>query len=135
MEAQECSSCEAANYIKNLEEQYDANQSRWPSPPDEGGELPSAEDLLSDLEGFLRDRQRDDGLPAGYCPAKHSCSWSPNPLVRFDARNGWYCSPGSCSITHATSDSGSKAIRDDPSREGVHAHHSARLSGGIGWRI
>ena len=81
-----------ADYIKHLEEPYDANQSRWPSPPDEGGELPSAEDLLSDLEGFLRDRQRDDGLPAGYCPAKHSCSWSPNPLVRFDARNGWYCS-------------------------------------------
>ena len=53
-------SSEAADYIKNLEEQYDENQSRRPAPPDEGGaELPSAEDLLSDLEGFLRD-QRDD---------------------------------------------------------------------------
>lgn len=53
-------SSEAADYIKNLEEQYDENQSRRPVAPDEGGaELPSAEDLLSDLEGFLRD-QRDD---------------------------------------------------------------------------
>ena len=51
----------AADYIKNLEEQYDENQSRQPAPPEEGGELPSAEDLLSDLEGFLRDQQRDDG--------------------------------------------------------------------------
>ena len=50
-----------ADYIKHLDEQYDANQSRRPSAPDEGGELPSAEDLLSDLEGFLRDQQRDDG--------------------------------------------------------------------------
>ena len=53
-------SSEAADYIRNLEEQYDANQR--PAPPDEGGgDLPSAEDLLSDLEGFLRDQQRDDG--------------------------------------------------------------------------
>ncbi|MYD65445.1 MAG: PAC2 family protein [Chloroflexi bacterium] len=53
-------SSEAADYIKNLEEQYDENESRRPAPPDEGGAaLPSAEDLLSDLEGFLRD-QRDD---------------------------------------------------------------------------
>ncbi len=52
---------EAADYIKNLEEQYDENQSRQPAAPEEGGELPSAEDLLSDLEGFLRDQQRDDG--------------------------------------------------------------------------
>ena len=52
---------EAADYIKNLEEQYDENQSRRPAAPAEGGgELPSAEDLLSDLEGFLRD-QRDEG--------------------------------------------------------------------------
>ena len=53
-------SSEAADYIRNLEEQYDANQR--PAPPDAGAaDLPSAEDLLSDLEGFLRDQQRDDG--------------------------------------------------------------------------
>lgn len=51
-------SSEAAEYVKNLEEQYDANQRR--PAREEGGELPSAEDLLSDLEGFLRDQQRDE---------------------------------------------------------------------------
>ena len=50
-----------ADYIKNLEEQYEEAQSRRPATPAEGGgELPSAEDLLSGLEGFLRD-QRDEG--------------------------------------------------------------------------
>jgi predicted ATP-grasp superfamily ATP-dependent carboligase len=55
---------EAAAYIRSLEEQFDANVPQL-AAPDEGGaaELPSAEDLLSDLEGFLRD-QRDDEPPA-----------------------------------------------------------------------
>ena len=54
-------SSEAATYIRNLEEQYDANVPQR-AAPDEGGsaELPSAEDLLSDLEGFLRDQRSDD---------------------------------------------------------------------------
>ena len=52
---------EAESYIRMLEQQYDANieqQAEQESAAD--AELPSAEDLLSDLEGFLRD-QRDDG--------------------------------------------------------------------------
>lgn len=55
-------SSEAASYIQNLEEQYDADIPQL-AAPDEGGaaDLPSAEDLLSDLEGFLRDQQRGDG--------------------------------------------------------------------------
>ena len=54
-------SSEATTYIRNLEEQYDANVPQR-AAPDEGGsaELPSAEDLLSDLEGFLRDQRSDD---------------------------------------------------------------------------
>ena len=52
---------EAESYIRMLESQYDANLPQL-TAPDAGGdpELPSAEDLLSDLEGFLRD-QRDEG--------------------------------------------------------------------------
>ncbi len=52
---------EAESYIRMLESQYDANLPQLPAP-DAGDdpELPSAEDLLSDLEGFLRD-QRDEG--------------------------------------------------------------------------
>jgi hypothetical protein len=54
-------SSEAAAYIRNLEEQYDADVPQL-SAPDEGGgaELPSAEDLLTDLEGFLRDQRTDE---------------------------------------------------------------------------
>ena len=51
---------EAESYIQMLEQQYDDNleqQAKQESVED--AELPSAEDLLSDLEGFLRD-QRDD---------------------------------------------------------------------------
>ena len=50
---------EAESYIQMLEQQYDANaeqEAQRESGAD--AELPSAEDLLSDLEGFLRD-QRD----------------------------------------------------------------------------
>ena len=52
---------EAESYIQMLEQQYDANLPQL-SEPEAGDdpELPSAEALLSDLEGFLRD-QRDDG--------------------------------------------------------------------------
>ena len=52
---------EAESYIRMLESQYDANLPQL-TEPDTGDdpELPSAEDLLSDLEGFLRD-QRDEG--------------------------------------------------------------------------
>ena len=52
---------EAESYIRMLESQYDANLPQL-TAPDAGDdpELPSAEDLLSDLEGFLRD-QRDEG--------------------------------------------------------------------------
>ena len=52
---------EAESYIRMLESQYDANLPQL-TEPDVGDdpELPSAEDLLSDLEGFLRD-QRDEG--------------------------------------------------------------------------
>lgn len=52
---------EAESYIRMLEQQYDDNleqEAARESATD--AELPSAEDLLSDLEGFLRD-QRDDG--------------------------------------------------------------------------
>ena len=52
---------EAESYIRMLESQYDAKLPQL-TEPDTGDdpELPSAEDLLSDLEGFLRD-QRDEG--------------------------------------------------------------------------
>ncbi|MYB42630.1 MAG: PAC2 family protein [Chloroflexi bacterium] len=52
---------EAESYIRMLEQQYDDNleqEAARESATD--AELPSAEDLLSDLEGFLRD-QRDEG--------------------------------------------------------------------------
>lgn len=53
-------SSEAAGYVRQLEEQYDANAPATPGPPDQPlGELPATEDILSDLEQFLR-RQRDD---------------------------------------------------------------------------
>ena len=53
-------SSEAESYVRMLESQYDANADA-PSGAGDGGaaELPSAEDLLSDLEGFLRRNQRE----------------------------------------------------------------------------
>ena len=52
---------EAESYIRMLESQYDANLPQLTEPETgDDPELPSAEDLLSDLEGFLRD-QRDEG--------------------------------------------------------------------------
>jgi predicted ATP-grasp superfamily ATP-dependent carboligase len=46
---------EAASYIRSLEEQYDANASVQPDQ----GELPTSDELLGDLEQFLR-QQRED---------------------------------------------------------------------------
>ena len=57
---------EADDYVRQLEEQYDANQPSLPASTDaegeEGGQagLPAADDLLDDLERFLRDRQQSD---------------------------------------------------------------------------
>lgn len=54
-------SAEAAGYVQQLEEQYDASSPVLPAAA-EGqprGDLPPTEDLLSDLEQFLK-RQRDD---------------------------------------------------------------------------
>ena len=51
-------SSEAAAYVRDLEEQYDADAG--PAVADGGAaDLPSAEDLLSDLEGFFRRSQRE----------------------------------------------------------------------------
>jgi hypothetical protein len=47
---------EAASYITSLEEQYDSNSTAL---PDAGGELPTSDELLGDLENFLR-QQRED---------------------------------------------------------------------------
>ena len=53
-------STEASGYVRQLEEQYDANEPATPTPRDQSrGELPPTEDLLSDLEQFLK-RQLDD---------------------------------------------------------------------------
>ena len=51
---------EAESYISQLEQQYDANIPKLSLPEAGGGaELPEAEELLTDLESFLRE-QRDD---------------------------------------------------------------------------
>lgn len=46
---------EASNYIQTLEEQFDSNAPE----PDDSGELPTSDELLGDLERFLR-QQRED---------------------------------------------------------------------------
>ena len=52
---------EAAAYVRQLEEQFDTNQPPLPAPQDaRPQELPSAEDLLTDLERFLKDQRQDD---------------------------------------------------------------------------
>jgi predicted ATP-grasp superfamily ATP-dependent carboligase len=53
-------SSEASAYVRQLEEQYDANRPALPTVEEQ--ELPATEDILSDLEQFLR-RQRDDQDP------------------------------------------------------------------------
>ena len=51
---------EAASYVRQLEEQFDTNQPPLPTPQNAPtGELPSAEDLLTDLERFLKDQRQD----------------------------------------------------------------------------
>ena len=54
---------EAASYVRQLEDQYDANQPATPTsePADtESAELPPSEDLIDDLERFLRERRNGD---------------------------------------------------------------------------
>ena len=57
---------EAEGYIRQLEEQYDASEPSLPAFTDAEGEqagqagLPATDDLLDDLERFLRDRQQGD---------------------------------------------------------------------------
>jgi proteasome assembly chaperone (PAC2) family protein len=51
---------EASAYVRQLEEQFDSNQPPLPAPPESRPqELPSAEDLLTDLERFLKDQRQD----------------------------------------------------------------------------
>ena len=52
---------EAETYIHQLEQQYDANLPQLSLPEAGGGsELPEAEDLLTDLESFLREQRNED---------------------------------------------------------------------------
>lgn len=52
---------EAAAYVHQLEEQFDTNQPPLPAPQEQRPEeLPDAEDLLGDLERFLKDQRQDD---------------------------------------------------------------------------
>lgn len=52
---------EAAAYVRQLEEQYDANRPALPpGVDDEPGELPPTPELLDDLERFLRDQRKGD---------------------------------------------------------------------------
>ena len=53
-------SSEAEAYVRQLEEQYDANQPALPTFDEGGSDLPATDDLLSDLERFLRERRTDD---------------------------------------------------------------------------
>ncbi len=51
---------EAKAYVRQLEEQYDANQPSLPPGAPEDRELPSTPELLDDLERFLREQRKDD---------------------------------------------------------------------------
>jgi len=52
---------EAAAYVRQLEEQFDTNQLPLSAPQEpRPEELPDAEDLLGDLEQFLKDQRQDD---------------------------------------------------------------------------
>jgi proteasome assembly chaperone (PAC2) family protein len=51
---------EARAYVRQLEEQYDANQPALPAPAPEELELPPTPELLDDLERFLRDQRQDE---------------------------------------------------------------------------
>ncbi len=54
---------EASSYVHQLEEQFDANRPPLPAISEETpkGELPPTEDLLSDLEQFLKRQRGEDG--------------------------------------------------------------------------
>jgi PAC2 family len=56
-------SAEASGYVHQLEEQFDANRPPLPAPsePPARSELPPTEDLLSDLEQFLKRQRGEDG--------------------------------------------------------------------------
>ena len=54
---------EAESYVRQLEEQYDTNQPPTPTfdaADSERAELPASEDLIDDLERFLRERRNGD---------------------------------------------------------------------------
>ena len=55
---------DAAAYVQQLEEQYDANRPALPASTIEAesreGELPATEDILDDLEQFLKGQRNDD---------------------------------------------------------------------------
>ncbi|MDA0271533.1 MAG: PAC2 family protein [Chloroflexi bacterium] len=53
---------EAAAYVRQLEEQYDANRPALPPGSDAGGmtELPPTPEILDDLERFLRDQRKGE---------------------------------------------------------------------------
>ena len=52
---------EAAAYVRQLEEQFDTNQPPLPAPQEaRPEELPAAEDLVTDLERFLKDQRQDE---------------------------------------------------------------------------
>lgn len=53
-------SSDAAAYVRQLEEQYDSNRPSLPAIPEESAELPPTEELLGDLERFLRDQRSED---------------------------------------------------------------------------
>ena len=52
---------EAGDYVRHLEQQFDSNRPPLPSPDDRAKiELPDAQDLLGDLEKFLKDQRETD---------------------------------------------------------------------------
>lgn len=53
-------SSDAAAYVRQLEDQYDSNRPSLPAIPEESAELPPTEELLGDLERFLRDQRGED---------------------------------------------------------------------------
>lgn len=53
-------SSDAAAYVSQLEEQYDSDRPSLPTIPEDGTQLPTADELLGDLEEFLRDQRSAD---------------------------------------------------------------------------
>jgi hypothetical protein len=51
---------EVVEYVRRLEKAYDASQSSEPEPPN--GDIPSSDEVIQDLEDFLKSqRPRSDG--------------------------------------------------------------------------